>query len=395
MPIGMDFVADKNHTELARLSQLYEFPNFVKTANMDETLNPDSIKAPVTVYADPVNKQFPCHTKAATWLNALWWEEKKAEFHPSTRAKIEARLDQYVGFWHIKEAVMKMRAKHKDLHKEAESQLPDSVYGIVWVDPSSGHKERYLRMSNPMEVKVAAEYLEKHRDRLPFSDRHTVALKIVERANHYGVGLGKSAEFIEKQAGRGVPDLPEVVQMIQSRAMLAKNATLREHFQKMAAEVSAMPRKALMPEILVKLADTMDKLDRDLGLVGKYSGTLQRPEDVIFKATFTKASSEVMAHVATTSGKLYEKSAFKRIDVGSLKDAFGDGFVRQVCTPLGEIDPEKMAEVIGTLPRGDAELFDAIAGDSGIAPALTKAASVGKGLSREELAAWAQAYQTV
>lgn len=395
MPTGMDFVADKNHTELARLSQLYEFPDFVKQADFDLTLSPTPTQAPVTSCADPVRQQFYCHTKAACWLSALWWEEKKAEFHPKDRERIEDRLNQYVGYWQIKEAVMRMRARYKDLHKEAESQLPDSAYGYVWVDAASGQKNRFLRMSNPMEVKVAAEYLEQHRDRLPFRDRHTVALKIIERANHFGVGLGKSAEFLERQAGRGVPEPIEVVEMIRQRAMLTKDAALREHFQKMAQEVHGVPRKALMPDMLVKLAETMDTLDRNLGLIGKYGGTLQRPEDVIFKATLTKVASEAMEHVATTTGKLYEKQAFKRLDVGSLRDAFGPKFVSSITTPLGEVDPEKLAEVVGTLPRGDAELFDAIASDSGIAASLTKAASTRVGLSREELAAWGQAYQTV
>lgn len=395
MPTGMDFVADKNHTELARLSQLYEFPDFVKQADMDLTLSPSAKQAPPTVYADPVRKQFPCHTKAACWLSALWWEEKKAEFHPNDRERIADRLNQYVGFWKIKEAVLQMRSRHTTLNKEAESQLPDSAYGYVWVDEATGQKNRFLRMSNPMEVKAAAEYLESYRDRLPFRDRHTVALKIMERANHFGVGLGKYAEFIERQAGRGVPEPLEVVDMIRGRAMLTKDAGLRQHFQEMAQTVATLPRKVLMPDMLVKLAETMDSLDRQLGIVGKYGGTLQRPEDVIFKATLTKAASEVMQHVSTTSGKMYEKEAFRRIDVGSLRDAFGTEFTKRVCTPLGEVDPEKLAEEIATLPRSDAELFDAIAGDSGISASLSKAASARVGLSREELAAWSQAYQTV
>lgn len=392
MPNGMDFVSDKNHTELVRLSQQYAFPDFVKSADLNLTLNPSEATAPITTYADPVRRQYPCHTKAATWLSALWFEEKKAEFHTSDRRKISDRLDQYIGFWKIKEAVHKMRSQFGDLHKEAQTQLPDSMFGYVWTEPGTGKKERYLRMSNPMEVKVAAEYLNDNRARLPFRDRNTIARKICERANHYGVGLGKLAEFVERQAGRGVCDPAEVVQMIRQRSMLTKDAGLRERFHAMANEVQSLERRALMPDVLVKLAETMDMLDRGLGV--KYGGTVVPPEDIIFKATFTKTAEEVMQHVSTTSGKVYEKTAFKRVDLAALRDAFGPEFVKQSTTHLGDVDTEKLAELVTTLPRGDAELFDAIMSDCGVAPSLTKAAAVRQGFSAEEFAAWEAAYAT-
>ena len=50
---------------------------------------------PVTTCADPVHKQFWCHTKAACWLSHLFYQEKKAEFHPKTRVQIERRLAEF------------------------------------------------------------------------------------------------------------------------------------------------------------------------------------------------------------------------------------------------------------------------------------------------------------
>lgn len=392
MPTGMDHIADKNRTELVRFAKLYELPAFVKQAALETVFNPGHLAE--SVYADPVRKQFPCHDAPSTWLSALYFQEKKAEFHPKDQERIQTRLDQYVGYWRIKEAVLHMRQRWQDLHKEADDKLPDSAFAYVWTG-DDGIKQRHLRMTNGMEVKAAAEWLHNYCDRMPFEQRHAMAKKILQKVASFGVGLGKFAEFVDQQAGQGVCDPAEVVQMIEQRASMAKNAELKEHFTKMAATVRTMPSKALHPDMLVKLASTMDTLDRNLGIVGKYSQMLPRPEAVIFKATFSKIAAERAEHVATTSGRVYEKQAFKKIAVADLRDLFGQEFAERVSSPLGEIDPEKMAEEVATLPRPDAELLDGLLSDNGISPAMHKAASDAPRFTREEMAAWSQAYETV
>jgi hypothetical protein len=409
MPSMMDHVADKNGVELVRLSGLYTFPDFVKQADLGQTLG--QRRLPAHLYADPVRQQFPCDTAASTWLSALYFTEKRAEFHPKDQALIQKRVDGYASYWRIKAAVDSVKARWQELHKTAEEQLPDRDFAYVWAG-DDGRKERHLRLTNAMEVKAAAEYVEEYRDRFPFSARHAMARKILEKAAHFGAAVGANREFLERQAGWGVCDPAEVVKMVEDRAMLVpagrgvtvkfasdgkeeRSEGLREHFLKMAAVIRASPRRALLPEMLVKLAETVDALDRQLGLVGKYSEGLPRPEDVIFKATFSKTAGEMTRVVPTTSGKVYEKSALKKLALDDLTAMFGREFSDRVKTPLGEIDPEKMAEEVATLPRPDAELLDGLLSDNGVRPLLTKAASAHQGFTREEMNAWAAAYRTV
>lgn len=218
MPSMMDHVADKSGAELVRLEKLYDFPAFVKQANPDQTLNPGRL--PTHLYADVVRQQFPCHTAASTWLSALYFTEKRAEFHPKDQAQIQKRLDHYTGYWRIKPAVDAIVARWQALHKTAEEQLPDHMFAYVWVG-DDGRKERHLRLSNAMEVKAAAEYVEAYRDRFPFSVRHVMAGKILEKAARHGAGIARHVEFLERQAGRGVCDPAEVVALVEDRARLA------------------------------------------------------------------------------------------------------------------------------------------------------------------------------
>jgi hypothetical protein len=393
MPLNADQVADKGNggAELYRLSQLYKFPAFVKKANPDQVLARRT--AAQTIYADPVRRQFPCDSAASTWLSALFYQEKRAEFHPKDQRRIERLLDQYTSYWRIKEAVDQIRGRWTELHKTAEEQLPDSAYAYVWVG-EDGRKERHCRLSNAVEVKAAAEWLEKYRDRLPFRDRHTIATKILEKASSYGAAVGDHMEFLERQAGRGVCDPAEVVEQVEKRAYLTTKPDLREAFVTMARTLRDKPRQAMHPSNLVKLAETIDTLDRQiLNVGGRYADYgLVRPEELVFKATFAKVAGDLQRSVATTNGKVYEKGALGKLAVADLRALFGDEFAGKVSTPLGDVDVEKMAEELSALPRPDAQALEALLSEHGVVPVLHKAASAGAGLSRAEIEALADQY---
>lgn len=391
MPSNIDQVADakRGSVELVRLSKIYDFPAFVGSRPMEDTLNPQRLSK--SAYADPRFDQFPCHTAASTWISALFYHEKKAEFHPKDQKQIENRLNARVEYFNIKTAVDAIMKRWAELHKSADEQLPDSMFAYVWAQ-EDGTKKRTLRLKTAAEVKAAAEYLEQYRDCFPFAARHIMAKKILEKAASYGAAIKPQMEFLEKQAGRGVCDPVAVVRMIEKRASFVKDPALKAHFGAMAKTISERPKHALQPDMLVKLADTVDQLDRNLNLTSNYAQGLERPEDVLFSATFAKAAEESVNLVATTSGACYEKSAFRKLSAEDISGLFGPGFAERVITPLGEVDIDKMAEEVATLPRPDAEMLDGLLSDNGIAPMMRKAASTKQGFSDAQMAAIAESY---
>lgn len=392
MPSKMDQVADfaSGGVELFRLRKLYQFPDFVKSASVDKNFQIDSTMSP-SIFADPVRKQFPCHTKASAWLSYLFYQEKRAEFHPKDRAKIEERFDAQGKYWSLGDEYKRIKTAHDALHKEADAVLPDSAYAYVWV-AENGTKDRKLPMRSAAEVKHAADWLHQYCDRIAFSDRNTIATRILTKAASFGASLGDKSEFLERQAGRGVCSPAEVVSMIEDRAKLATDVTLRAHFMKLASVVRDTPRQALTPDMMIKLAGTIDTLDRGMNLVGKYSPGLPRAEDVLFKATFTKVASERAHLVPTTSGKVYDKQGFQKLALADVEALFGTDFADRVKDRTGSVDPEKMAEEVATLPRPDAELLDGLLSDNGISPMLTKAASARLGFNTQEQEAMAASY---
>lgn len=364
----VDPAADKNRTELVKLASRYVFPNFVRVADLDATMDPGNVA--VTAYADPVHQKYACHTAAATWLSAAYFHEKAAEYHPKHRERICERLEKFAAYFGI-------RSDYDALVKKADAfrgdnQLPDSSYAYVW-QAKDGSKERYYPMTNALQVKVAAEWLHQNQDRIPFSDRNVIGNKILEKAARYGANLGEFSDFVEKQAGRGIPDPSEVYSLLENRATLARKQEHREAILKLAHAVKSTPRVALQPNELVKLAATVDMIDHAIGLKGKYTEVLPRPEDVIFKITYTKAASDMSRLCALQTGNVYEKEQLSKLAREDVANLFGNDFANEVCTGF-DVDPEKLAEVAHTLPRPDAELLEHLLSEVGQRPQLNKAA---------------------
>lgn len=397
MPYNVDHVADKSGVELHRLSKLYDFPDFVKQASIEQTLQPNDIA--ITNYADPVRKQFPCHTAASTWLSALYFTEKKAEFAPKDQYRIQERLYRYVNYWKIKEAVDQVQARYMDLHRTAVDRLPDSAFAYVKVG-GDGKKQRHLPLRNSLEVKRAADWLFQYRDQLPFTaedggGRHEIARKILEKAARFAAKLDDRVEFLEKQAGRGVCDPDEVSRVVMERSYLTKNEPFRKHIVKLAMAIKDQPRQALHPDALVKLAETIDNIDHSLGIVGKYTDKIPRPEDVVFRATFAKVAQDMCELVAMTTGKIYKKASFSQIPLSGITALFGPELAEEVKAGLDKVDPEKLAEIAATLPMGDAEVFDKLAQECGVHPQMQKAASAAVGFSPSQLEKLAEQYHGI
>jgi hypothetical protein len=367
----LDHIHDTNAVELHRLSKLYPLPDFVKTASQEETFKPGQLS--ITVYADPHRRLFPCHTPAATWLSSLYFTEKQAEYNSKEAKFVQARLDHYAKYWGIKDAVNAIGVRHADLTKNADDKLPDGDFAIVYV-LDNGTKERHCRMKNAREVKAAADWLHKHVDALPFKDRQTVANKILEKAARYGASLGDVDTFVERLAGRGICNPAELTTVLLNRAKLARDNEQRGAMTKLATMVRTEPRSALTPDMLGKLAETLDQFDRANGLAGKYTNAIPRPEDAIFSLTLKEATAAVGSAVALTTNRVYDRKDFKQIKLADLNDLFGQSFVDAVADGLN-VDVEKLAEQVSALPRPDAEAFEQILRDAKIPPIMNKRGS--------------------
>jgi len=358
------------------LNQLVGLPDFVKSANLDETLHPDDLLP--HQYADQQNRTFPCHSPAATWLSCALFAEKQASYSPRQTQKIQHDLDSFVDYWAIREPVNAMLQKRAGLFKASDDHLPDSDFALVWKG-DDGTKTRSCRMKTAAEVKAAAEWLLKYRDEFVFNDRQTIAVKIMEKAAEYGADLGVASVAIEKQAGMGICNPGDVAEALKVRAGFGLNEELKSHMKKLAEVVATQPAAALNPGTLTKLASTLDEWDRLNKITGRYSQLLPRPEDLLFGTTFTQVKAAAESAVPLQTGRVYESSAFRKLALDDLRDLFGSEI--DVVADGLDVDAEKMAEIAQTMPLGEAEMLERLLDSAGVAPLSDRHRSHAYGLS--------------
>jgi len=373
--IILDQRDDGNLSELAKLSKLYELPDFVKRASITDIMPDDA--APANCFADfRARKHYPIHTKAATFVSTLYFLEKGAAFPPTVRKLVGERLRKAAAFWGISGEVAKAVDRQRELDKQAE--YPDSSYALVVV--ADGSKERRYPLRNSLEVKAAADwfvqFLPQLRQEFGFEDRATIAGNILRKAAELGANVGDALETLEKAAGRGVGSPEKIAQMLHDRTVLAScPQPVKQSLCKLAESTRKTPKIFLDPASLQKLASLLDQFDRANGIIPKYgSSAVPAPEDVIFEATFAKLAELKNDACTTTTGSVYDKSQFAKLSAGDVKDAFGDEIVDEVCRDL-EVDPEKFAAVASTFPRPDAQLLDELMSTKGLCPVLKQAAA--------------------
>ena len=158
----------------------------------------------------------------------------------------------------------------------------------------------------------------------------------------------------------------------------------------MADMITKDPQKSRSPQRLAKVAETIDQFDR-LMHIREYSEAVPRAEDALFRITRKTASAFAEQHLSTTAGSVYGIDDLSRLKTGQVRRYLGDELADAVDSDGIHVDPVKVAEIVPTLPLGDARLFDQLCKDVGIRT-FAKEAGVRSGLTRSDLFSLASAH---
>lgn len=375
----MDQSRDGNGAELYRLSNLYSAPAFVKSASKSD-LVPDA-QLPPAAYADPRNKTYPLHSKAAVWASYAFFQDKKANYRKVDADMVEERILLAGRRLGIADSLAQLKQASERNVPTATEQLPDEDFALVWVDGDK--KERHLPMRNSVEVKQAAAYLAKWRSdpRLCFEDRQNIAEKIASKANTLGVNLGEYTELVEKQAGYGACTTNDAVELIRERVQASRRGPgalteLQNGLLKLADILEKNPGQIRDYELRVKLAGNLDAFDRANKLNPLVrDGHLPAVEDVLFRFTREKLASVGGEHVSTTTGNIYRLADVERLKLASVREAIGEDVAEALTSDGLHIHADKAASVIPTLDRGAASVFDGLMEAAGLGSAAKTASA--------------------
>jgi hypothetical protein len=374
--IPLDHTQDISGRETHRLTTLFDAPYFVKHASAEHITPTSAI--PRHLYADPLNKLYPCHTAAATWLSAAYFADKAARLDEKTAADVQQRIHAAAEYFGVLGQVVAIEEKAAADRAVDLNQLPDSDFAIVWVG-EDGSKDRHWPLRNASEVKFAAARFSKHRDEFVFEDRNTIATRILEKAADYSADVSDHVHELSLSAGHGACAAKVAADMLRARATLVRrqdNAAAGE-LVKLACFVEENPERARRQDIRLKLAAAVDELDRAHRLYRLYdAGGLERPEEVLFAVTEKAARDFMGANVETVTGNVYALTDLEKLAIEDVRNWLGDEFAEAVTSGGVFMDREKLATIVPTLDRGMASTLDRLMQEKKIAAVVqTKAAA--------------------
>jgi hypothetical protein len=376
MKNSLDHTQDISGRETHRLLSLYPAPDFVKSAEHERT-HGDAEKMARHLYAEPFKKIYPCHTAPATWMSALWFAEKRAEFDDATAVKIENNIKVAANYFGIAGLIEQLMEKVAADGANDLAKLEDSSFAIVWKD-ENGATERHWPMRNAAEVKFACAHFRKYRDEFVFADRHKIANKILDKALEFGADTSLAEGILETTAGRGLCATKVAADLLRSRAQLTKrsHSTLSAEMEKLAQLVEANPAETQHEECRLKLAAVIDQFDRETKLHRLYDEKgLPRAEDVLFAITEKVARDFIGENVETTTGNIYSLADLEKLAVDDIRAWLGDDFADAVSAGGVYTDRDKLAAIVPTLDRGMAATLDRLMQEKRAYPVATNFAA--------------------
>lgn len=355
---AVDACADTNHQVLHRISRLVALPDYVKDAGITD---PEQVaKLPNTVFADPVNRKFPLHTKAAAWLAQTYFTESRHLYPTADAAIVQGKITKAAHFWHIEGHVKEARETLETKQTSMPPDLADTEFALVVKHEDQTH--RLFPVHNAQNVEKAASELYRDRSKYPYTWRKTAARKILHKIAELAVtGLPEGVhEYLTMAASIGSAIPSQAAEKLAQRVlMLPANAVeLRAKAARLAKTVAKMNGIPPAGE-MEKLAQIVDRLDREHGFYRYYNAGVETPEEIFFTLTQKKAAVVRNSYIQLTTGTVIPFEALQSIPLGKVAAALGDDFSRAVMADNSlDVDLQKFGRIAATLPRGDATLLE-------------------------------------
>jgi hypothetical protein len=372
---------DTNGAELYRLSKLYQAPDFVKTASQED-LAPSKVLS-AEFYGDPRTQDYPCHTKAATWVHYALFLEQRDRYRPVDANLIEERILDAGRFHDLGRSLTSLKTA-VDRHQQpaSDDSLADDAFAIVWKN-EDGSTERYLPMRHPQETVKAADYLYRHRhhESFTFDVKKEIATSILHKSAEQGVKFEPIlGDFLLKQAGLGLCESAEVIDFLSARASMVRSdkkaIALATELVKLAGAYKERPAQLRATEVRQKLAGVVDQFDRATGLHKLVaSGEIRCIEDVLFGLTGGQLAKCASEYTSTRTGNVYKLEDVEQLKLSTIRDAMGEDVAACFTKDGLHINSDKAAGAIPALPLPEARLFDRLMTAMDVSPFAKEASS--------------------
>lgn len=361
---------------LHTLSQVYNMPEYVKQASMDELSEETLDSLPNNVFADSTQRYYPCHTKAATWISLGYFLQDYNNIPDGKREALLDRLEKSAKYFGITDDYADLLSRTIAQEKQAAA-IPKS--NAVTLTEQGGELE------SEAGICKAASWLVAQRNRLPLQKRAEMAAKIIKQADLFHVKLPQR-ETLEQTAGYGVNDPAEIISSIRTRSSLVKKSEYSDQLLKLADYLVRFVHSPF-DKVWVKVAYAMDDFDKLVGLMpAREAGQLPLPEEVVFAYPMTTVKEAADESIQLTNGEIYSLEKLASVSRENYEDVLGPE-VTDSMFDFNMFDKEAAAEVLPTLPRIDANALSDMLRREEVTP-TAKIKEAGYSLSHDLFTNW-------
>ena len=347
-----------------RLSTIVSLPDFVKKSSIEDDLS----NVASDNFADMLRREYPCHTKAATYVSAMELfsqvsENESGQFNEK-QAQVRDRLMKFVGYWGLENEIANML---EGVVKTASLSRADLEKDFA-IDFQYGDEHIQLYpMPNGASVKMAAQGLVAHRDNFPFHVRKVAAERILEKVAAFDVKLDTEVHScLEETASKWPIDKEKLARAIERRLRLGEHQHTRNRglgFETARENLESHYDNLPNGVDVEKVASAIETFDLESTLYTKYAWGLPLPEQMIFSRPEEKKASET---IRLQNGKSFNLDEITKAGSAPFS-ILGSDFLDAVVSN-GILSVEKIAAILPTLPLNDAALLEKSLSCSGVKP---------------------------
>lgn len=346
MKIAFDQQSDHSGKELYRMLAGVDLPEYVKTAELEDAYELSGL--PKTAFADPDRRIYPINTPERVYVSNVHFINKKADikklYGEDYVSQLESNIKEGAMIFDIAEDLENYNAT---LNIKTASDYPEQYMVDFHVD-GLPHMQLYP-VKTASDLVTAVQHFADNIKNFPFDVRVKSAENFVKAAQELEVD--EVPDIIAKYAGLYYPDLHNVQHELWRRSTKLASEEHKVIYDKIAEDVFNMTG---IDEVM-KIAETCYNIEVMEGLYEKpkVAQILGDPVDCFFTENITKIASDLS--FVEVHGDKYRIEDLTKISKDQYEEAFGD-------SGIDPADPEKIAEILPTMPRSDVKLLEEITG---------------------------------
>ncbi len=256
------------------------------------------------------------------------------------------QLADFARLWGIKGEVKTACEALEKARKQASlSELPDADFAML--QPHKGETVRKYAAFDKESTYDSAVAFYDNRHRYPLAWRKQAASELIQRAEKHQTVIPEYVnDYLHKAAGFAVPTQASIEEALVQRLNLRDG----EPTQKLASALDAIAGNSMLrydSELVTEFLYAMDRHDRETKIASHYGVDLQLPEEML------EWSLPKLAKFAGISNRIVRLTNGYEVDVTEISH----DTLESVADGMSRMSHEKLAAVLPTLPRPDADLL--------------------------------------